>query len=106
MNGQLIFMVIFPAPSCPHTDLFLTSVTRMHGFMWLLIRLLLITMLTSQASADDRKDAFASGVMSSAALLQRGKVCFAVSSFMIAGDFFKGLQYIKKHSAADSADEF
>lgn len=83
------------------------SIAHKQGFIWLLTRLLLITMFTSHGSADDKKYAYDSeSVMSSSGIGQQGKACFRFFSFMTAGHFFPGLEYIRTHSAADPADEF
>jgi len=79
-------------PAFRPTDRFLMSMTSDQRFILLLARLLLITVFTAHASADNKKDAFVSGVMSSSVQANKAKACFQFLSFHERGDFFKGLQ--------------
>ncbi len=77
---------------------------RHNTFMRSLVLFLLITPV---AAAQKKKDAYDSeSVMSSWALGQQGEACFQFFSFMTAGDFFKGLQYVRSRPAANPTDEF
>ncbi|MGB2676363.1 MAG: hypothetical protein WAN12_04695 [Candidatus Acidiferrum sp.] len=81
--------------------------TSRRGVIQFLTGAVLTAALTTQASANDKTYSHCcKSVLSSSGEAKLGEVDFSILSTMSAGDFFQGLEYIRRDSAGLSSDEF